>query len=79
MNNGKLQYVSDQPTKRQFQADELLPGYSDEERYVNDVPIVSENQTAASPAANTNNQAVFLENQSTSAIDNLKKKIQLKV
>lgn len=79
VNNGKLQYMSDQPTKRQFQADKLLPGYSDEERYVNDVPIVSENQTAAPPAANTNNPAVFLENQLTSAIDNLKKKIQFKV
>lgn len=44
--NGELYYMSSQPQNRESQTDKDLPGYSDEERYIGDVPIFS---SASSP------------------------------
>lgn len=47
--NGELQYMAEQARVREAQPDADLPGYTDEERYVNDIPISSATNEATKP------------------------------
>ena len=58
--NGKLQYMADNAHKRDHMPDQLLPGYSDEERYINN-KIISSHVTPqpANPQAKDSPKTLF--------------------
>lgn len=65
--NGELDYMSSQPTQREYQPDQELPGYTDEERYVNDIPISSAGDSSKEPTSLQKKATGFAQDQLTSA------------
>lgn len=55
---GELVYMADQRHRRANMNDQLLPGFTDEERYVNDIPISSSTTQPEPPTPNQQNQSV---------------------
>ena len=77
--NGELDYMSSQSTQREYQPDQELPGYTDEERYVNDVPISSAGNSPKDPANQQKTPTEFVQDQLTSTRDKLKNKVNSKL
>lgn len=57
---GDLQYMADQATTREYMNDNLLPGFTDEERYVNDTVISSRNDSSNEPSTKSKSPGEFI-------------------
>jgi len=75
---GELNYMTEQVRERAFQADKHLPGFTDEERYINDVPISSTNDSANKPTQLRKKIETFTNDTVTSASSRLKGKYENK-
>lgn len=72
-NTGDLQYMAEQSRRRSGQNDADLPGFTDEERYVNDIPISSHTQEATQPTPEDS-----LQKQTNDAVDAAKQRLKEK-
>lgn len=76
LSNGQLKYMCEMSTERARQNDILLPGYTDEERWINDSPIFSINAPPEKKDPNTKGK---IQQVGQTRIETLKNKIKGKI